>query len=195
MVAAIWPVRAALANARAAYRRFQEIFSGGRWDGLRHGGAAVQRPLWASTGTKNPHYPDTMYVDGLVGPHTVNTMPLPTLLAFADHGAVSGSDRGAGPVGAIWTRWPRPGSDLEQVTDELLVDGVKQFEEAMNRLLAGIEERRAAVVTGQPSRIQARLPMLAPGAGRGAGAPGGVRERGAAGVAARRDAVGRGRDA
>src|SRR5579863_526910 len=62
---------AALANARAAYRRFKEIFSGPRWEGLRHAGAAVQRPLWASTGTKNPAYSDTMYVDGLVGPHTV----------------------------------------------------------------------------------------------------------------------------
>ena len=78
--------RAALANARAAYRRFQEIFSGPRWEALHHAGAAVQRPLWASTGTKNPSYSDTKYVDGLVGPHTVNTMPLATLQAFADHG-------------------------------------------------------------------------------------------------------------
>ncbi len=151
--------RAALANARVAYRRFQEIFSGGRWDGLRHGGAAVQRPLWASTGTKNPHYPDTMYVDGLVGPHTVNTMPLPTLLAFADHGSVTGPTAEHDPSGDL-DALAKAGISLEQVTDELLADGVKQFEEAMNRLLAGIEERRAAVVTGQPSRIQARVPML-----------------------------------
>src|SRR5882757_2798896 len=78
--------KAALANARLAYRRFEEIFSGPRWEALRHAGAAVQRPLWASTSTKSPNYPDTMYVDGLVGPHTVNTMPLNTMLAFADHG-------------------------------------------------------------------------------------------------------------
>jgi transaldolase / glucose-6-phosphate isomerase len=162
---------AALANARAAYRRFEEIFSGGRWDGLRHAGAAVQRPLWASTGTKNPHYADTMYVDGLVGAHTVNTMPLATLLAFADHGEVSGPTADHDPSEALQAL-ANAGINLDQVTDELLVDGVKQFEEAMNRLLAGIEERRAAVVTGQPSRIQARLPALLqePVAGRVRGA-------------------------
>ena len=82
--------KAALANARAAYRRFKEIFSGGRWEALHHAGAAVQRPLWASTGVKNPDYPDTMYVDGLVGAHTVNTMPMATLHAVADHGKVTG---------------------------------------------------------------------------------------------------------
>jgi len=151
--------KAALANARAAYRRFQEIFSGGRWQGLHHAGAAPQRPLWASTGTKNPHYSDTMYVDGLVGTHTVNTMPLPTLLASADHGSVTGPTSEHDPSGDL-DALAKAGIRLEQVTDELLVDGVKQFKEAMNRLLAGIEERRAAVVTGQPSRIQARLPML-----------------------------------
>src|SRR5947209_1985393 len=150
---------AALANARAAYRRFQELFSGGRWDGLRHGGAAVQRPLWASTGVKNPHYADVMYVDGLVGPHTVNTMPLATLLATADHGSVSGPTAEHDPSDEL-AALAEAGIDLDQVTDALLVDGVKQFEEAMTRLLAGVEEQRAAVVTGQPSRIQARLPIL-----------------------------------
>ena len=98
---------AALANARAAYRRFKELFSGPRWEGLRHAGAVVQRPLWASTGTKNPHYSDTMYVDGLVGAHTVNTMPLPTLLAFADHGAVSGPT-GEHDPSRSWMRSRRP---------------------------------------------------------------------------------------
>ncbi|HKO25831.1 MAG TPA: bifunctional transaldolase/phosoglucose isomerase [Solirubrobacteraceae bacterium] len=151
--------KAALANARAAYRRFQELFSGPRWEGLRHGGAAVQRPLWASTGVKNPHYPDTMYVDGLVGAHSVNTMPLPTLLAFADHGNVTGPTSEHDPTDEL-AALAEAGVDLDQVTDELLVDGVKQFEEAMTRLIAGVEEQRAAVVTGQPSRIQARLPML-----------------------------------
>ncbi|MBV9334452.1 MAG: bifunctional transaldolase/phosoglucose isomerase [Solirubrobacterales bacterium] len=150
---------AALANARAAYRRFKEMFAGPRWEGLRHAGAVVQRPLWASTGTKNPHYPDTMYVDGLVGAHTVNTMPLPTLLAVADHGEVTGPTAEHDPSGDL-AALAEAGVNLDQVTDELLVDGVNQFEEAMTRLLAGIEERRAAVVTGQPSRIQARLPRL-----------------------------------
>ena len=149
---------AALANARAAYRRFKELFAGPRWEGLRHGGAVVQRPLWASTGTTNPHYSDTMYVDGLVGPHTVNTMPLPTLLAFAEHGDVTGPTAERDPSADL-AALAEAGVELDQVTDELLVDGVGQFEEAMTRLLAGIEERRAAVVTGQPSRIHARLPQ------------------------------------
>src|SRR5690242_471195 len=118
--------KAALANARAAYRRFQELFSGARWEGLRHGGAAVQRPLWASTGVKNPHYPDTLYVDGLVGAHTVNTMPLPTLLAFADHGNVTGPTSEQDPSDDL-AALAEAGVDLEAVTDELLVDGVKQF--------------------------------------------------------------------
>ncbi len=150
---------AALANARAAYLRFKELFSGDRWDALAAVGGAVQRPLWASTGTKNPHYSDTMYVDGLIAPHTVNTMPLATLLAFADHGTVPGLTGEIDPSGDL-NALAAAGIDLDQVTDELLVDGVEQFEEAMNRLLAGIEERRAAVVTGQPSWIHARLPLL-----------------------------------
>jgi len=151
--------RAALANARAAYRRFAELFSGDRWDVLAAAGGVVQRPLWASTGTKNPHYPDTMYVDGLIAPHTVNTMPLPTLLAAADHGTVPGITGEIDPSDDL-RALADAGVDLNQVTEELLVDGVEQFEEAMKRLLAGIEERRAAVVTGQPSRIHARLPLL-----------------------------------
>jgi transaldolase/glucose-6-phosphate isomerase len=149
--------KAALANARAAYRRFKEIFSGPRWEALRHAGAAVQRPLWASTGTKNPNYPDTMYVDGLVGPHTVNTMPLATLLAVADHGKVTGPTAEMDPTEDL-EALAKAGIDMKQVTDELLVDGVKQFEDAMNRLLAGIDERRAAVVTHQPPTVHVKLP-------------------------------------
>jgi transaldolase / glucose-6-phosphate isomerase len=154
--------RAALANARAAYLRFKELFSGARWDALAGAGGVVQRPLWASTGTKNPHYPDTMYVDGLIAPHTVNTMPLPTLLAVADHGTVPGLTGEEDPSADL-AALADAGVSLEEVTEELLVDGVEQFEEAMTRLLAGIEERRAAVVTGQPSRIHARLPLLLQG--------------------------------
>jgi transaldolase/glucose-6-phosphate isomerase len=150
---------AAVANARAAYRRFQERFSGARWAGLRHAGAAVQRPLWASTGTKNPHYSDTMYVDELIGAHTVNTMPLQTLLAVADHGSVRGPTAEQDPSAEL-AALADAGIDLDQVTDELLVEGVDQFADAMSRLLDGIEERRAAVLTGQPARINARLPLL-----------------------------------
>jgi transaldolase / glucose-6-phosphate isomerase len=149
---------AAVANARHAYRRFREIFDGPRWEGLRHGGAHVQRPLWASTGTKNPNYSDVKYVEELVGAHTVNTMPLATLMAFADHGEVTGPTADHDPTEAL-DALAKAGIDMQQVTDELLVDGVKQFEDAMNRLLAGIEQERAAVITGKPKTIDARLPQ------------------------------------
>src|SRR5579859_5946211 len=149
--------KAAVANARAAYRRFKQIFAGGRWEALRHAGASVQRPLWASTGTKNANYPDVMYVESLVGGHTVNTMPLATILAFADHGEVTGPTAEQDPTAEL-EALREAGIDMRQVTDELLVDGVKQFEDAMNRLLAGIEEERGAVVTGKPPTIDARLP-------------------------------------
>ncbi|MEA2158744.1 MAG: transaldolase / glucose-6-phosphate isomerase [Solirubrobacteraceae bacterium] len=148
---------AAVANARAAYRRFQEIFSGPRWDGLRHAGASVQRPLWASTGVKNPAYPDTMYVDELVGRDTVNTMPMATLHAVADHGHVSGPTAERDPTPQL-EALREAGIELREVTDELLVDGLQQFEQAMNRLLTGIEERRVGVATGRPPTIEGHLP-------------------------------------
>ncbi len=92
--------RAGLANARAAYRAFQQVFEQGeRFAKLREAGAPVQRPLWASTGVKNPQYPETLYVYGLVGPDTVNTMPLPTLMAARQQGEVTGADRRRGPDG------------------------------------------------------------------------------------------------
>jgi transaldolase/glucose-6-phosphate isomerase len=149
--------RAAVANARAAYRRFKEIFNGPRWEALHHAGAHVQRPLWASTGTKNPEYSDVKYVEELVGAHTVNTMPLNTLMAFGDHGEVTGPTAERDPSEDL-ELLADAGIDMQEVTDELLVDGVKQFEDAMHRLLAGIEEERAAVVTGKPATIEARLP-------------------------------------
>jgi transaldolase/glucose-6-phosphate isomerase len=151
---------AAIANAREAYRRFKKIFTGARWEALSHAGAAVQRPLWASTGTKNPDYSDVMYVEGLVGAHTVNTMPLATMMAFGDHGNVSGPTAEQDPTEQL-EALREAGIDMKQVTDELLVDGVEQFEDAMNRLLAGIEEERAAVLTGKPKTIDAKIPREA----------------------------------
>jgi transaldolase len=145
--------KAAIANARQAYHTFQQIFSGPRWEGLRHAGAHPQRPLWASTGVKNQRYPDTMYVDELVGAHTVNTMPLDTLKAVADHGTVHGPSAAHDPAADL-AALQAAGIDMSQVTDELLIDGVKQFEDAMNRLLEGIEERRQAVLTGTRPAIQ-----------------------------------------
>jgi transaldolase/glucose-6-phosphate isomerase len=148
---------AAVANARAAYRRFKEIFGGERWRRLEEAGAAVQRPLWASTGTKNPSYPDTKYVDELIAPHTVNTMPLQTMLAVADHGEITPGTAERDPDQEL-KALAEAGIDLDEVTDELLSDGVKQFDDAMSRLRAGIEERRAAVLTGRPPTIQAAIP-------------------------------------
>jgi transaldolase/glucose-6-phosphate isomerase len=148
---------AALANARAAYVRFREIFHGERFAALREAGAAVQRPLWASTGTKNPQYPDVKYVEGLIASETVNTMPLPTLLAVADHGEVPGNTAEEDPTETL-RALADAGVDMRQVTDELLEDGVKQFEDAMGRLLAGIEERRAAIITGAPATVHVRIP-------------------------------------
>ncbi|MGO9790684.1 MAG: transaldolase [Solirubrobacteraceae bacterium] len=141
---------AALANARAAYSRFKEIFAGPRWEALAAAGAAVQRPLWASTGTKNHDYSDVMYVERLVAPHTVNTMPLATLDAFADHGSLSGATaerEHAADLEAL----AQAGIDIDQVTDELLADGIKQFADAMASLIDGIGRRREAVIAAKPS--------------------------------------------
>jgi transaldolase len=153
--------KAAIANARLAYRSFERIFSGPRWDALHHAGAHVQRPLWASTGVKNPRYPDTMYVDELVGPHTVSTMPLQTLMAVADHGHVRGPTAQHDPDADL-RALADAGIDLDRVTDQLLIDGLLLFEGAMKRLLGGIEERRQAVITGRPPTIVAVMGYLAP---------------------------------
>src|SRR4051794_951841 len=151
---------AALANARAAYILFKEMFYGERFSALREAGAHVQRPLWASTGTKNPHYSDTMYVDGLVAPDTVNTIPMPTLLAFAEHGEIRGAtaDADAAEVERELTALADAGIDMADVTAKLLKDGVDQFSVAMKKLLGGIDQRRQAVVTGRPDTVVATLP-------------------------------------
>ena len=140
--------KAAIANARVAYRNFEAVLASPRWEGLHHGGAHPQRPLWASTGVKNERYPDTMYVDELVGAHTVNTMPLATLEAVGDHGHISGPTAQRDPSDVL-EALEKAGVDLPEVADQLLVDGVKLFEEAMTHLLDGIEERRQAAVNGQ----------------------------------------------
>jgi transaldolase len=134
---------AAVANARNAYRSFERMFSGPRWEALHHGGAHVQKPLWASTGVKNPDYPDTKYVDELVGAHTVSTMPPATLKAFGDHGRLSGPTAQHDPEPAL-KALADAGIDLAAVTAKLLDDGIDAFEEAMTRLLDGIEEKRTS---------------------------------------------------
>jgi transaldolase/glucose-6-phosphate isomerase len=151
---------AAIANARAAYVRFKDIFQGDRFAELREAGAHVQRPLWASTGVKNPHYSDVMYVDELIAPDTVNTMPMATLLAVADHGEVSGAtaDVDADQVKGELEALAEAGIDMNEVTAKLLTDGVKLFEDAMEKLIAGVESQREAVVTGRPPTIESVIP-------------------------------------
>jgi len=149
--------RAAVANARAAYARFQELFRGERWERLEAAGARPQRPLWASTGVKNPAYPETKYVDELVGPHTVNTMPMATLLAAAEHAEVRGATADVDPRPDL-DALREAGVDLSDVTRTLLEQGVELFVAPMERLLAGIEAKREAIVTGRPAAIDASLP-------------------------------------
>jgi transaldolase / glucose-6-phosphate isomerase len=150
--------RAGLANARAAYQRFKEIFYGERFAELREAGAAVQRPLWASTGVKNPLYSDTMYVDGLVAPDTVNTMPMNTLQAAAEHADITGEATADQDPSDELEALREAGIDLGEVTDKLLVDGIDLFQQAMDKLLAGVESKREAIVTGRPTTFESVIP-------------------------------------
>ena len=149
--------RAGLANARAAYRAFQRVFEGERFAALREAGSPVQRPLWASTGVKNPAYPETLYVYGLVGPDTVNTMPLATLTAAGQQGEVTGNTAADDPTADL-EALAAAGIDLDDVTDKLLRDGIDAFVVPMNKLLDGIEAKREAIVTGRPAAVDADLP-------------------------------------
>ena len=135
---------AGVANARAAYQSFDKVFHGERFAKLRAAGAPVQRPLWASTGVKNPKYPDVMYVDELAGPETVNTMPMDTLKAAADHSEATASRVDRDPSADL-AALAAAGIDLDEVTDKLLSDGVAAFVTPMEKLLAGIESKRKAV--------------------------------------------------
>ena len=136
--------QAAVANARLAYAAFRETFSGPRWDRLAARGARVQRPLWASTSTKNPSYPDTLYVDSLIGPDTVNTLPEATLVAFEDHGTVARTvDDEAGVLGAhrLAEQLASLGIKMDEVTDQLEADGVASFSSSFEEVLATLAER------------------------------------------------------
>ena len=140
--------KVAIANAKIAYERFERIFTSPRFMALARHGARVQRPLWASTSTKNPDYADTMYVDSLLGPDTVNTMTLATIDAFRDHGDVDcgairrGRDEAAQVLGAL----EKAGIDLTTVTDRLTIEGVKKFNTSLDALRAMIAERRHALI-------------------------------------------------
>jgi transaldolase/glucose-6-phosphate isomerase len=148
---------AAVANARAAYMRFKEMFYGDRFAALREAGAPVQRPLWASTGVKDPLYPETKYVDTLVGPDTVNTMPMPTLLACAEQLEVTGATADQDPTADL-ERLAEAGIDMGDVTKTLLQQGIDKFVEPFDDLIAGIELTREGIVTGRPKTIKSVIP-------------------------------------
>ena len=134
--------KVAVANAHRAYALFLEKFSQPSWKALEESGALVQRPLWASTGVKDPAYADTLYVDTLVAPHTVNTMPQSTLDAFLDHGSVKSDAITAEMESAskILSALSALGISLESITDALEADGVKKFEDAWISLLADVQK-------------------------------------------------------
>ncbi len=139
--------KAAIANAKVAYKRFKETFYGERFAKLRAAGAHVQRPLWASTSTKNPAYPDTMYIDQLIGPDTVNTVPPPTLIAFKDHGTAAATlDHDLDAAQATLDKLAAVGIDMDMVTQQLQEDGVEQFTESFRKLIEG--------VTGKVSQLK-----------------------------------------
>jgi transaldolase / glucose-6-phosphate isomerase len=150
--------KAAIANAKVAYEAFQETFAGQRFATLRQRGAAVQRPLWASTGTKNPSYSDVLYVEEIIGRDTVNTMPPATVEAFKDHGEVEatigqdlpGAKRALSELGAA-------GVDMAKVTQSLLDEGVKLFADAFDTLMSVIDAKREALRDNIAGREEASI--------------------------------------
>ena len=134
--------RAAIANAKLAYRLFRRLFSGARWDALRARGARPQRPLWASTSTKNPAYRDVIYVEELIGPDTVNTMPPATLVAFRDRGETRRTvDANVDQAERDLADLEKAGISLDEVTDKLLREGLASFQKSFDTLIAGLERK------------------------------------------------------
>ena len=149
--------KAAIANAQAAYQSFKNIFQGERFAELKEAGAWVQRPLWASTGVKDPNYSETKYVDGLVAPETVNTMPMPTLLAAAEKSEITGTTADEDPSETL-EALAEAGIDMGDVTKTLLNDGIDKFVEPFDKLIAGVESSKEAAVTGRPQTIDSSIP-------------------------------------
>jgi transaldolase/glucose-6-phosphate isomerase len=153
------PGRVAIANAKLAYQRYQEIFASPRWRALASRGALTQRLLWASTGAKNPSYSDVVYVEELAGPDTVDTMPPATLDAFRDHGRPRASlvedvDSARDTMATV----AELGISMEEVTDRLLADGVRLFSDAFAKLLKAVERQRRGVWAKRINRLAYSLP-------------------------------------
>jgi transaldolase len=139
--------QSAIANSKVVYQRFKALFEGSRFSELQKKGARVQRLLWASTSTKNPAYPDTLYVDELIGPDTVNTMPPKTIDAFRDHGQPRQTlERGLDGARQTLNEIREVGIDLDQVTDQLQRDGIKAFSDSYDQLLQTLESKLTAIM-------------------------------------------------
>ena len=138
-----------MAQARLAYRLFAERFSGLRWDALAAKGAKVQRPLWASTSTKNPAYPDLAYVDSLIGPDTVNTMPDGTVADFLNHGTVSRTvDAGLAEAEALIAQLASAGIGMEDVAQVLESEGVASFAKSFDELVQSLTDKARSLSSG-----------------------------------------------
>ena len=151
--------KVAIANAKLAYAWYQQMIESERWQKLAANGAMPQRLLWASTGVKDPSYPDTLYIDMLIGPDTVNTIPLKTMDAFRDHGVVAETlTAELDDAGKILNEADRLGLDLAGVTSALVDDGVRQFADAADALLGAVAAKRAAIVGDTVNAMKAVLP-------------------------------------
>jgi transaldolase len=138
----------AVANAKLAYQRYKELFSGSRWDALRAKGATAQRCLWASTSTKNPEYRDVLYVEELIGPETVNTMPEETIQAFEDHGEVALTlESDLDEARRVFERVAEAGVDYDDVVAVLEQEGVQKFSDSFAELLDGVRAKRGELVS------------------------------------------------
>jgi transaldolase len=138
----------AVANAKLAYQRYKELFSGDRWEALSAKGAATQRCLWASTSTKNPDYRDVLYVEDLIGPETVNTMPEETISAFQDHGEVALTlEQDLDEARRVFERLAEAGVDYDDVVDTLEREGVDKFADSFKELLDGVRAKRGELVS------------------------------------------------
>jgi transaldolase/glucose-6-phosphate isomerase len=150
--------KAAVANIKLLYQRFQETFESERFEKLKAAGAQVQRPLWASTGTKNPAYPDTYYVDELIAPNTVNTVPPATYTAVRDHGKTAVTiDKDVADARATIAKLSELGIDLKQVTQQLQDEGVAQFMASFDTMTGSITAKQAAITSGVLERMKAEL--------------------------------------
>src|ERR1700737_1376936 len=155
--------KAAIANSKMAYERYKELFNGPRWDKLKKAGAQTQRCLWASTSTKDPRYPDTYYVEELIGPETVDTVPPATLAAFREHGEVRRSlDENVDIAKRQLRQLAEAGVSLDQVTRELEVEGVEAFTKSFESLLDALTQTTREIKAGKGPRQWYSLGGLQP---------------------------------